>query len=44
MVALQAGAAVIEVNPNPTPLTSLATFSIQGSAGTILPELIKLFG
>ncbi|KPL08225.1 hypothetical protein AMJ86_01465 [bacterium SM23_57] len=44
LVALKAEAAVIEVNPNPTPLTSLATFSIQGPAGMILPELITRFG
>lgn len=40
-VALQRGAAVVEVNPTMTPLTSRATFVLQGASGEILPALIK---
>lgn len=35
--ALNRGAKVIEVNPNPTPLTSYADFSFRGKSGQILP-------
>ena len=35
--ASDAGAKIIEVNPDPTPLTSLANISLQGKAGEILP-------
>jgi len=34
------GAVVIEVNPEPTPLTEKADFSLCGKAGEILPALI----
>jgi NAD-dependent deacetylase len=37
--ALQYGAAVIEVNPTITPLTTRATFVLTGPAGGVLPEL-----
>jgi NAD-dependent deacetylase len=40
-VALQRGAAVVEVNPTITPLTSRATFVLQGASGEILPALVK---
>jgi NAD-dependent deacetylase len=40
-VVLQQGAAVIEVNLTITPLTSRATFVLQGASGEILPTLIK---
>ncbi|MCV6638728.1 NAD-dependent deacylase [Candidatus Albibeggiatoa sp. nov. NOAA] len=39
--ALQHGATVVEINPNPTPLTEQVTFSILGQAGQILPTLIR---
>lgn len=35
--ALEAGAKLLEVNPNPTPLSPYASFSIRGKAGEILP-------
>ncbi len=38
--ARQAGAVVIEVNPEPTPLTSVAQISLRGAAGEILPKLL----
>src|SRR5438132_45045 len=36
--ALGAGATVIEVNPQPTPLTANATLALAGNAGAILPK------
>jgi NAD-dependent deacetylase len=39
--AVRRGAAVVEVNPAITPLTSRATFVLQGASGEILPVLIK---
>ena len=39
-VALRNSATVVEVNPNPTPLTQDATFSLRGAAGLILPALL----
>ncbi len=40
-VALQHGAAVVEINPTITPLTSRATFTLQGASGEILPAVVK---
>jgi NAD-dependent deacetylase len=42
LVAKQAGAVLVEINPEETPLTSLADFSIRGKSGDILPELVSL--
>lgn len=41
IAALDAGATVIEINRDPTPLTSLASFSLRGAAGDILPRLLE---
>ena len=38
--ALRAGAVVVEVNPDPTPLTPQASFSLRGPAATVLPALV----
>jgi NAD-dependent deacetylase len=38
--ALRAGAVVVEVNPDPTPLTPHATFPLRGPAATVLPRLV----
>lgn len=38
-LALEAGAAVIEVNPHATPLTPRASVSLRGAAGAVLPRL-----
>ncbi len=38
--ARQASAVVIEVNREPTPLTSVAQISLRGAAGEILPRLL----
>jgi NAD-dependent deacetylase len=39
--ARQAGATVVEVNPEPTPLTPDADFYLQGKSGEILPGLVQ---
>ena len=39
--ALRAGACVVEVNPDATPLTGHASFSLRGPAGVLLPELVQ---
>lgn len=38
--ALQAGTPVIEVNPEETPLSTDASFSLRGPAGKVLPALL----
>ena len=39
--ALSAGATVVEINPEETPLTVRADYSLSGSAGEILPTLLS---
>jgi NAD-dependent deacetylase len=39
--ALARGVPVVEINLDPTPLSSQATISIQGRSGILLPELIS---
>jgi NAD-dependent deacetylase len=41
--AIESGAKVIEVNPNPTPLTGYAYFATQGRAAEVLPRLFSGF-
>ena len=38
--ALRSGATVVEINPQPTPLSEEAHFSLASAAGLILPELL----
>jgi NAD-dependent deacetylase len=38
--ALASGAKVLEVNRDPTPLSELATWSLRGAAGELLPALV----
>jgi len=40
-VAKDAGARVIEVNPEHTPITGHADFFLQGPAGEVLPQLVR---
>ncbi len=40
-LAQQQGARIVEINAEPTPLTSFADFALQGKAGQILPALVK---
>ena len=42
--ALRHGAVVVEINPQPTPLTDRADFVLTGSAGTLLPALLRALG
>ncbi|WCJ58782.1 NAD-dependent deacylase [Fontisphaera persica] len=39
--ALECGATVVEINPQPTPLTDSATYTFHGPSGVILPQLLK---
>jgi NAD-dependent deacetylase len=39
--ALRSGAVVVEINPQPTPLTAQAQFALAGAAGIVLPELLQ---
>jgi len=38
--ALEAGATVVEINPQPTPLTAQAHFVLEGADGVVLPNLL----
>jgi len=40
-VARAEGALVIEVNPEPTPLTPLAQVSLRGTAAAVVPALLE---
>jgi NAD-dependent deacetylase len=40
--AYQRGIPIIEVNPDPTPITDIATFFLAGPSGQILPKLVSL--
>jgi NAD-dependent deacetylase len=39
--ARAAGATIVEVNPDTTPLSNATDFQLNGNAGTILPELLE---
>lgn len=41
LLARQAGARVIEVNPDPTPLTPFVDHHLEGKAGEVLPGLVE---
>jgi len=40
-MALEHGATVVEINPQPTPFTPKATFALQGASGVVLPEILS---
>ncbi len=40
-IAAAAGAAVCEINTEPTPLSGRCDWSLQGRAGAVLPELVR---
>ncbi|MFW5866579.1 MAG: SIR2 family NAD-dependent protein deacylase [Armatimonadota bacterium] len=44
VVAMRSGAALIELNCRPTPLTPMVNISLQGAAGETLPELAEAVG
>jgi NAD-dependent deacetylase len=39
-ITVEAGGAMVEVNPDPTPLSSLATVWLAAAAGQMVPELL----
>lgn len=41
LAAVRSGARLVEVNPEPTPLSSLADAVLRGPAGTLLPALLS---
>jgi NAD-dependent deacetylase len=41
LATLRAGGAVIEVNPEPTPLTGVSLVALSGPSAVILPELLE---
>ena len=40
IMALDANAVVVEINPNPTPITNRVTYVLEGLSGEILPQLV----
>jgi NAD-dependent deacetylase len=40
-MAIRAGAIAIQINPNPTSADGVVSFSLKGSAGDILPQLLQ---
>jgi NAD-dependent deacetylase len=40
LIALESNATVVEINPNPTPITNRVTYVLSGNSGKILPKLI----
>jgi NAD-dependent deacetylase len=38
--ALESGATLVEINPNPTPLTPHADYALRGNAGEVLPHVL----
>jgi len=41
LMAKQAGAVLVEINPEDTPLTPLVDFFLQGKSGEVLPEMVR---
>ena len=41
VVALQAGAVLVEINPEPTPVSQLAHHTLSGPSGQVLPKLVR---
>jgi NAD-dependent deacetylase len=44
LIALQAGATVVEINPTETPLTPRAHFALRGKSGAVLPQMVAALG
>ena len=40
-LAKQSGAMVIEINPDETPISPSVDYSIRGTAGEVLPQLLE---
>ena len=41
--AARSGSVIVEVNPNETPLTPYADYTLRGRAGEVLPALVEVF-
>ena len=41
LATLEAGGSLVEINPEPTPLTPVSTISLRGFSGAILPLLVE---
>lgn len=41
LATLEGGGSLVEINPTETPLTAMATFSLTGASGTLLPRLVE---
>ncbi len=41
LTAKRNGAVVVEINPNPTPLSQIADFTLAGASGVVLPAIVK---
>ena len=41
LATLEAGGAIVEINPTETPLTHLAAVSLRGGSGEVLPALVE---
>jgi NAD-dependent deacetylase len=39
--AVQADAVLVEINPHETPLSPYADYALRGSAGEVLPKLLR---
>ena len=44
LLARQSGACLVEINPEPTQLSALADFRLQGPSGEVLPRLVSELG
>jgi len=44
LAALRAGRPVVELNPEPTPLSRRCTYQLRGNSGAILPVLVAALG
>jgi NAD-dependent deacetylase len=43
LATLGGGGSLVEINPTDTPLTTMATLSLKGASGELLPRLVKGF-
>jgi len=41
LATLENGGSIVEINPTETPLSGMATFSLRGGSGAILPQLVE---
>jgi NAD-dependent deacetylase len=43
-LAAESGGAVVDVNPEPTPISELARVHLRGASGVVLPRLAEALG